>query len=200
MPWPDLVSAAKSLFLALVFYVATVTFLKISLGVFLLRIINTKGQRMLIYAVMTVSTVWGLVAIFVAIFQCGYPYSAGYFLLRRECSFLFRAANVLHLHVITTFRHTKSLTAATCIHVAICRTGLTRCRIRRHVYQRAHGHRHRLHPRSRQRRHRRRPCNPAIVHSQGRPHQQARQVGARLHPRHRRYWQCSLARPLRVRA
>lgn len=84
MAWVDLVSAVKGLMLVLVFYVATITFLKISLGVFLLRIINHKTHKIIVYIVMAVSTVWGIVSMMVAIFQCGYPSSAGYYITRRR--------------------------------------------------------------------------------------------------------------------
>jgi hypothetical protein len=46
--------------------------LKISLGLFFLRFLITKWQRVLIIATVTISTIFGVAHLFFAIFQCGY--------------------------------------------------------------------------------------------------------------------------------
>lgn len=86
MSYPELISAVKGVLLALIFYVATITFLKLSLGIFLVRIVSHKSHKIIIYVVMAVSTVWGVVAMMVAIFQCGYPSSAQFYIHQRKAS------------------------------------------------------------------------------------------------------------------
>lgn len=56
-----------------IFYILTTTFLKISLGLFFLRLLTKKWQRILFRAIIALSACCGFVYIFVAIFQCGDP-------------------------------------------------------------------------------------------------------------------------------
>jgi len=54
-----------------VFYIATVMFIKISIGLFYLQIVQTPRTRYVIYTTVGVSTLWSIAMIFFAIFQCG---------------------------------------------------------------------------------------------------------------------------------
>ncbi|EOA85462.1 hypothetical protein ACJQWK_06605 [Exserohilum turcicum] len=56
-----------------VFYILTTTFLKVSLGLFFLRVLTKRWQRLLFYAILTIGVVYGLLYFFVALFQCGNP-------------------------------------------------------------------------------------------------------------------------------
>lgn len=89
MAYPDLRSAIKGILLVLTFYVVTITFLKLSLGIFLVRIINRKSHRILVYVVMTISTMWGIAVSLVAVFQCGYPKNADFYIQQRKLSIYF---------------------------------------------------------------------------------------------------------------
>lgn len=84
MPWPQLVETVKALLLVFVFYVTTITMVKISLGIFLSRIVVRKSHKYLIYVVLAISTVFGIATTMVAIFQCGYPRSAEFYIQQRE--------------------------------------------------------------------------------------------------------------------
>lgn len=64
-------------------YCATVLFLKISVGIFLLRIIIKKHQRWIVYGTMAVSTLVSTATMFFAIFQCGVPKGAGNYIMKR---------------------------------------------------------------------------------------------------------------------
>jgi hypothetical protein len=65
------------------FYILTMITIKISLGIFFLRIMVQKWQKRTIYAIVTVSTLIGLAYFFLAIFQCGFPVEAQIFWQRR---------------------------------------------------------------------------------------------------------------------
>ncbi|KAL2357039.1 hypothetical protein BJ546DRAFT_837614, partial [Cryomyces antarcticus] len=54
-------------------YVASTVILKISLGIYFLRIAIKKWQIYTIYSLMTISTLYGIIYFLVAIFQCGLP-------------------------------------------------------------------------------------------------------------------------------
>jgi hypothetical protein len=54
-------------------YVLTTTLLKISLGLFFLRVLTKKWQRSLFHVILVVSAVYGILYVFVSIFQCGDP-------------------------------------------------------------------------------------------------------------------------------
>jgi len=58
------------------FYLVTVLVLKISLGIFYLRVLAKPWARKLVYASMTISTVWNFACTMFVIFQCGYPKSS----------------------------------------------------------------------------------------------------------------------------
>ncbi|KAL9089752.1 MAG: hypothetical protein Q9165_005546 [Trypethelium subeluteriae] len=55
------------------FYILSMVFFKISLGTFLLRLVIRKWHTIFIYVFMTLSTVYGIVYFFFALFQCGNP-------------------------------------------------------------------------------------------------------------------------------
>ncbi|PPJ59017.1 hypothetical protein CBER1_11908 [Cercospora berteroae] len=52
-------------------YVATMIFLKTSLGIFYLRIVIRNWQRHLVYFVLSFNALWGICLFFLALFQCG---------------------------------------------------------------------------------------------------------------------------------
>ena len=56
-----------------VFYLVTILFLKISLGLFFLRVVQVKWQRKVIYGVMIMSTIIQSYHVFLLVFACGNP-------------------------------------------------------------------------------------------------------------------------------
>jgi hypothetical protein len=56
-----------------VFYILTTTMLKISLGLFFLRVLTKKWQTLLFHVLLGVSAVYGLFYVLTAIFACGNP-------------------------------------------------------------------------------------------------------------------------------
>ncbi|KAF1998352.1 hypothetical protein P154DRAFT_536353 [Amniculicola lignicola CBS 123094] len=56
-----------------IFYVITTTALKISLGLFFLRVLTKRWQINIFYVILYVSGIYGLFYTFIAIFQCGAP-------------------------------------------------------------------------------------------------------------------------------
>jgi hypothetical protein len=70
-----------------VFYILTTTFLKISLGLFFLRLLTKTWQRRLFHAILGISATYGLYYFFETIFHCGNPAKMGYALLgSRNCA------------------------------------------------------------------------------------------------------------------
>lgn len=69
-----------------VFYLITMIFLKLSLGLFFLRIIPKKGLRRLIYATMTLACVVNGYHIFFVIFACGDPKHYLHNLFKGKCA------------------------------------------------------------------------------------------------------------------
>jgi hypothetical protein len=65
------------------FYTLTIITLKLSLGLFFLRITAFTWQRWVIYCVMVVSSLIGTTYFFIGVFQCGYFSSIWVFLERR---------------------------------------------------------------------------------------------------------------------
>ncbi|KAF2010865.1 hypothetical protein BU24DRAFT_47762 [Aaosphaeria arxii CBS 175.79] len=60
--------------LAEIFYIITTTLLKVSLGLFFLRLLTKRWQVLTFYIILGVSAVYGVIYTFVAIFQCGVPH------------------------------------------------------------------------------------------------------------------------------
>ncbi|KAF1914734.1 hypothetical protein BDU57DRAFT_453760 [Ampelomyces quisqualis] len=56
-----------------VFYILTTTMFKISLGLFFLRVLTERWQRLLFYVLLMISTAYGLVYVLTSIFACGDP-------------------------------------------------------------------------------------------------------------------------------
>lgn len=56
-----------------VFYILTTTFLKVSLGLFFLRVLTQPWQRNLFHTILAISAVYGAFYFLVTIFQCGNP-------------------------------------------------------------------------------------------------------------------------------
>jgi hypothetical protein len=55
------------------FYVLTMTFFKISLGIFFLRTVITQKQRRIVHGVLFIFVFWSAGYFFFALFQCGVP-------------------------------------------------------------------------------------------------------------------------------
>lgn len=55
------------------FYILSLCFLKISIGIFILRLANEKWQRRLVYAVMVVVSIISFCHIWIVVFFCGNP-------------------------------------------------------------------------------------------------------------------------------
>lgn len=81
MTIPFLKTVILAYYLHLIFYTMTIVFLKLSVGVFLIRISNRKLHKRIIYATMAISTIWGLVTVLILIFQCGYPSSMNEYII-----------------------------------------------------------------------------------------------------------------------
>ncbi|CAN9351717.1 unnamed protein product [Alternaria alternata] len=56
-----------------VFYILTTTFLKVSLGLFFLRVLTKKWQKLIFHVILAISATYGLYYVFIALFQCGDP-------------------------------------------------------------------------------------------------------------------------------
>jgi hypothetical protein len=54
-------------------YILTTTSLKVALGLFFLRILTKEWQRKTFYIILGISSVYGCLYVFVAIFQCKNP-------------------------------------------------------------------------------------------------------------------------------
>lgn len=63
----------KYIQLSEVFYILTTTFLKISLGLFFLRLLTQRWQRHIFYTILYISAIYGFFYFLVTIFQCGNP-------------------------------------------------------------------------------------------------------------------------------
>jgi hypothetical protein len=56
-----------------VFYILTTTMLKVSLGLFFLRILTKRWQKLLFHILLGVSATYGFIYVLTAIFACGNP-------------------------------------------------------------------------------------------------------------------------------
>ncbi|CAG5142497.1 uncharacterized protein ALTATR162_LOCUS1163 [Alternaria atra] len=56
-----------------VFYILTTTFLKVSLGLFFLRVLTKKWQKLVFHVILAISATYGFYYVFIALFQCGDP-------------------------------------------------------------------------------------------------------------------------------
>lgn len=64
-------------------YIITMIFLKLSLGIFFLRVIIEKWQKRSIHVIIAINTVVGIGYFFFALFDCGTPVTAHNFWERR---------------------------------------------------------------------------------------------------------------------
>lgn len=72
--------------LAEVFYILTTTTLRISLGLFFLRVLTKRRQTLIFHIILGVSAMYGVFYVFVTIFQCGNPINlADSFLDKNRC-------------------------------------------------------------------------------------------------------------------
>ncbi|KAF1833063.1 integral membrane protein [Decorospora gaudefroyi] len=56
-----------------VFYILTTTLLKVSLGLFFLRVLTKRWQTLIFHVILVISGTYGLFYVFVTVFQCGDP-------------------------------------------------------------------------------------------------------------------------------
>lgn len=56
-----------------VFYILCTTLLKVSLGLFFLRVLTAPWQTRIFHTLLAISTIYGLIYILITIFQCGNP-------------------------------------------------------------------------------------------------------------------------------
>jgi rhodopsin domain-containing protein len=70
------------------FYIATVGLFKISLGLFLARILITHWQRLILFWILGVFSIYTLGYFFFAVFQCGVPSGNSFWTrkLARQCA------------------------------------------------------------------------------------------------------------------
>jgi hypothetical protein len=69
-----------------VFYILTTTMLKISLGLFFLRVLTKRWQRLLFHVVLGISATYGFFYVITSIFACGNPAKiADTFLGSKKC-------------------------------------------------------------------------------------------------------------------
>jgi hypothetical protein len=88
-----------------IFYILTTTTLKISLGLFFLRVLTKRWQIVLFHSLLGVSVVYGLFYVISTVFRCGDPkHIADTYLLTRKCAsttfilttgYLYGAINVI---------------------------------------------------------------------------------------------------------
>jgi len=83
LDFSSIVNSVLWLLVAELLYIATVTALKISLGIFLLRITVKRWQQYTIHAAMAISTLFGVAFFFFAIFQCGSFKDGHTFMIRK---------------------------------------------------------------------------------------------------------------------
>jgi hypothetical protein len=79
----DLKIAVHMINVAEVFYLSSLMFLKISIGIFFLDIATSRRQKYIIYATITISTVYSTAILGFAIFQCGIYGDIMDFIIRR---------------------------------------------------------------------------------------------------------------------
>jgi hypothetical protein len=87
------------------FYIITIIFLKLSLGVFFLRIVIQPWQTRVVQVTVAIASLVGLMYFFFAIFQCGAPISGPSFwekTLARECVSNADILGFGYTHSITT--------------------------------------------------------------------------------------------------
>ncbi|KIW06306.1 uncharacterized protein PV09_02771 [Verruconis gallopava] len=77
----DKLTRKKWFRVAEVLYIASMLMLKISAGIFFLRIVVSRYQRQILYCTISVATAFNLAYMIFIIFQCGPPRSAATFLL-----------------------------------------------------------------------------------------------------------------------
>ncbi|KAF1990206.1 hypothetical protein K402DRAFT_369989 [Aulographum hederae CBS 113979] len=82
-PLDALLMTVNMIIVSEVFYLATITLLKIALGIFFLRILIKPWQRTTIYCVMAISTIFGVAMICFASFLCGYVPNPETYLTRK---------------------------------------------------------------------------------------------------------------------
>lgn len=89
-----------------IFYLTTVMFLKLSVGLFFLGFLNSVPLRRLVYVIMGISTVFSIAMILFALFQCGLPTDAFHFVEKRlstnDCVSDSAALGMTYTHAVIT--------------------------------------------------------------------------------------------------
>src|ERR1700743_2280708 len=83
------------------FYILCLMLLKISLGIFFLKLTFSRAQQVIIYVAVTVSLIFSILMFLFAVFQCGYYRSMNEFLLRRltdKCASNATALGISYTH------------------------------------------------------------------------------------------------------
>jgi hypothetical protein len=83
------------------FYILCLMLLKISLGIFFLRLTFTRVQHVIIYAAVTTSLIFSFAMFLFAVFQCGYYHNIGEFIFRRlsdKCASNSTALGISYTH------------------------------------------------------------------------------------------------------
>jgi hypothetical protein len=70
---PQLLTLLQYVQFSEVFYILTTTMLKISLGLFFLRVLTKRWQRLLFHVVLGISAAYGFFYVITSIFACGDP-------------------------------------------------------------------------------------------------------------------------------
>jgi hypothetical protein len=67
------VNSTQLIQLSEAFYILTTTLLKVSLGLFFLRVLTKRWQTLIFHTILSISATYGLFYVFVTLFQCGNP-------------------------------------------------------------------------------------------------------------------------------
>jgi hypothetical protein len=87
------------------FYITTIIFLKLSLGIFFLRLVQLPVQKRIIYVAMLANSVFGVAMLLFAIFQCGTNSNGFEFLMKRlgnKCASDATALGMTYTHAVIT--------------------------------------------------------------------------------------------------
>ena len=86
------------------FYISTMGFFKISLGLFLLRVIIDKRQRQFIYWILFIFSLYSLGYFFLTVFQCGVPHGATFWQgkLGNQCLTITEGYGLSYTHAALT--------------------------------------------------------------------------------------------------
>jgi hypothetical protein len=98
-------SSIQLLIISEVFYIITMITLKLSLGVFFLRIMVEPWQKRSVYVIVTISTLMGIAYFLFALFICGLPVDAHFYWVRRfegGCASSSTILGISYSHAVVT--------------------------------------------------------------------------------------------------